>query len=83
MMQIFYEFGVIRNGSPESEQAQALVKKLQDFITTNYYTCNDETLSRLGMMYAGGGAMTENIDEHGGKGTAEFANDAIQVFCAK
>ncbi len=82
MMQIFCEFGAIRNGNPASVQAQTLVKKLQDFITDNYYSCPDEMLSRLGMMYAGGGDMTENIDAHGGPGTAVFVNEAIKVFCA-
>lgn len=83
MMQIFYEFGAIKEGSPASDQAQALVKKLQNFITSNYYTCTDEILSKLGLMYAGGGAMTTNIDEHGGEGTAEFAGKAIKVFCGE
>ena len=83
MMQIFYEFGAIRNDSPASEQAQALVKKLQDYITNHFYTCSDEMLSRLGMMYAGGGAMSDNIDAHGGTGTAVFVHEAIKVFCAK
>ena len=83
MMQIFYEFGAVKDGGPASEKAHALVKKLQDFITNNFYTCTDEMLSRLGLMYTGGGAMTENIDEHGGKGTAAFVNEAIKAFCAK
>ena len=83
MMQIFYEFGAIRNDSPASEQAQALVKKLQDYITNHFYTCSDEMLSRLGLMYAGGGAMSDNIDAHGGAGTAVFVHEAIKVFCAK
>ena len=83
MMQIFYEFGAIRNDSPSSEQAQALVKKLQDYITNHFYTCSDEMLSRLGLMYAGGGAMSDNIDAHGGAGTAVFVHEAIKVFCTK
>ena len=83
MMQIFYEFGAVKDEGSASEKAYALVKKLQDFITNNFYTCTDEMLSRLGLMYTGGGAMTENIDEHGGEGTAAFVNEAIKAFCAK
>ena len=83
MMRIFYAFGTIRKEDPASEPAQALVKKLQDFITEHFYTCSDEMLFRLGVMYAGGGAMTENIDARGGAGTAAFANEAIKAFCAK
>ena len=32
-------------------------------------------------MYIAGDSMTENIDNAGGKGTAEFAHQAIEVYC--
>ena len=38
-MEIFAEFGAIRDTDPSSEEAQALVKRLQDFITKHFYTC--------------------------------------------
>ena len=82
MMDIFAEFGAIRNGDPASPEAQALVRKLQDFITAHYYTCTDQIRSGLGQMYAAGGEMTDNIDSYGGEGTAFFASRAIRVFCA-
>ena len=81
-MEIFAEFGAIRDGDPASGKAQALVRKLQDFITAHYYTCTDQILSGLGQMYAAGGEMTRNIDSCGGEGTAVFAGRAIRVFCA-
>ena len=81
MMDIFAEFGVIRNGDPASPEAQALVRKLQAFISAHYYTCTDQILSGLGQMYAAGGEMTGNIDSCGGEGTADFAGRAITVFC--
>ena len=34
-------------------------------------------------MYAGGGEFTENINNYGGEGTAEFTNNAIQIYCGK
>ena len=77
MMAIFAEFGRLREGAPDSEEAQALVKQLQDFITEHFYTCSDEILSGLGKMYAGGGDFTKNIDAAGGAGTAAFVNEAI------
>ena len=81
MMNIFAEFGEIRESDPASDEAQALVKKLQDFITEHMYTCSDEILSGLGKMYAGGGDFTKNIDRYGGEGTAEFAHQAIEIHC--
>ena len=41
------------------------MKKLQDYITANYYTCTKNILSGLGQMYAAAGEMTENIDAAG------------------
>jgi DNA-binding transcriptional MerR regulator len=83
IMDIFREFGEIRESDPGSPEAQVLVKKLQDFITEKMYTCTNEILSSLGKMYGGGGDFTTNIDKVGGEGTAQFACDAIQIYCGK
>ena len=81
LMDIFKEFGEIRHLSPASIEAQALVEKLQCFITDNYYTCTRQILFGLGQMYAAGDEMNENIDKAGGEGTGAFARDAITVYC--
>ena len=81
MIDIFGEFGKIRNTDPKAGEAQALVKKLQGYITEHMYTCTREILSGLGKMYAGGGEFTKNIDSYGGEGTAEFASQAIEIYC--
>ena len=83
MMHIFAEFGKIKDMSPESAEAVALAKKLQNHITENYYNCTDEILLGLGTMYAGGGDFTTNIDKVGGEGTAVFACEAIKAAVAK
>ena len=82
-MSLFAEFGELKGGSPESEEAQAMVKKLQSFITEHFYNCTDKILAGLGKMYAGGGEISENIDKVGGRGTADFAAAAIEVYCGK
>lgn len=79
IMDIFARFGAIRGTSPDSEEARALVRELQGFITERLYTCTDKTLMGLGRMYSGGGDLTANIDKAGGPGTAEFAAQAIEV----
>ena len=81
LMDIFTEFGAIRHLSPASEEAQALTKKLQEFITAHYYTCTKPMLQNLGQLYIAGDSMTENIDKAGGEGTAQFAHDAIEIYC--
>ena len=82
-MSLFAEFGELKSGSPESEEAQAMVKKLQSFITEHFYNCTDKILAGLGTMYTGGGEISENIDKVGGRGTADFAAAAIEVYCGK
>lgn len=81
LMDIFAQFGAIRHTSPASGEAQALVAKLQGFITEHYYTCTKQILRSLGQMYIAGDSMTENIDRSGGEGTAEFAHQAIEIYC--
>lgn len=83
LMDIFAEIGTIRHTSPESGQAQALVKKLQGYITVHFYTCTPQILKGLGQLYIAGDEMTENIDRAGGPGTAEFAHRAIEIYCTK
>ncbi len=81
LMDIFADMGKTKNEDPASEAAQALVKKLQSYITEHYYACTKPILLSLGQMYAAGGEFTENIDAAGGEGTARFANAAIQIYC--
>ena len=81
LMAIFSEFGAIRHLSPADSQAQALVAKLQNYITEHYYTCTKQILFGLGQMYAAGDEMNQNIDKAGGEGTGAFTRDAITIYC--
>ena len=81
LMDIFAEFGEIRNEDPASKKAQELVKKLQSFISEHFYSCSNEILVCLGTMYADGGEFTANIDKVGGIGTADFVNRSIEIYC--
>ena len=80
-MLLFKEAGKIKNSDPASDDAQNLVKRIQDYITENLYTCTNKILRGLGKMYSGGGDFTTNIDVYGGKGTANFVSDAIEIYC--
>lgn len=84
LMTIFAEFSVCKQSGAEvdSNEAQALVAKLQAHISENYYTCTDEILAGLGKMYVADERFKKNIDKYG-EGTAEFAADAIEVYCRK
>ena len=53
-LQIFAEFGALKDADPASANVQSLVKSLQAFFTENFYKCTKETLFHLGEMYAEG-----------------------------
>ena len=84
LMAIFAEFAACKQSGAEvdSNEAQALVAKLQAHISENYYTCTDEILEGLGKMYVADERFKKNIDKYG-EGTAEFASAAIEVYCRK
>ncbi len=79
-MKLFREFGDMRSYDPASLKVQNQVQRLQEYIEVHFYPCSMEILAGLGQMYAGGGAMTEQIDRVGGAGTGEFAGEAIQIY---
>ena len=51
LMLIFSDFGKCKDGDPALPEAQALVKRLQAYISENYYQCTPEILQTLGAMY--------------------------------
>ena len=83
-MAIFAEFAACKKSGvcADSNEAQALVEKLQAHITANYYTCTDEILAGLGKMYVADERFKKNIDKYG-EGTAEFATEAIFAYVSR
>jgi len=81
LMQIFTEFGKVKDLSPDSNTAFKLVNKLKQYITDNYYACKKEVLFRLGQMYVADERFKNNIDKAGGNGTSEFVCKAIENYC--
>ncbi|WP_315082039.1 MerR family transcriptional regulator [uncultured Clostridium sp.] len=79
---ILKAFATNMNKTPYSEEAQALVKEWQSFITARWYNCTNEILQCLGLMYVGDERFKKNIDQNG-EGTAEFISQAIAIYCTK
>ena len=67
VMDLFTQMGSIKDFPPNSEKAQDLVEQLRG----------------LGQMYTADPRFRENIDQAGGPGTAEFAGEAIAIYCDK
>ena len=82
MDEIMGEFSLCmkKDFAPDSEEAQNLVKKLQNYITANFYTCTNEILAGLGQMYVLDERFRSNIDRHA-DGTAQFISEAVAVYC--
>lgn len=83
LLNVFAEFGKIKDTDPSSAEAKALARKLQDYITEHFYNCTNDILLGLGQVYVSNREFTENIDKAGGKGTADFACRAIKAYCGK
>lgn len=83
LMSLFAEIGKLRDLSPCDAKVQEKIRVLQSFITQNYYNCTNEILRGLGQMYVCDERFKKNIDKAGGDGTAEFAGEAIKVYCAE
>lgn len=81
LMNILKEIGDNKHLSFDNLVVQELVKKLQDFISNNFYTCNNEILYHLGSMYVNDLRFKNNIDNTCGNGTSEFVFEAIKYYC--
>ena len=81
---VFAEFAECKKcgESADSETAQRFVKKLQDYITANFYHCTDDILAGLGKMYVADERFKKNIDKYG-EGTAEFVSEGIRIYAEK
>ena len=82
LMNIFIELGEMKNLPVEDSNVQRKVQSLKDFISTNYYECNNTVLNSLGKMYTENEKFKHNIDRISGDGTAQFVNRAISLYVA-
>ena len=83
LMKCFAEVGELKHLDPTAPEVQTTIHKLQQFITKNFYACTPEILAGLGEMYVTDERFRQNIDRAGGEGTAEFAAQAIRVYCGE
>mgnify|MGYP001500105696 CR=1 FL=1 len=83
LIKLFARLGDLKKLPPECNEVQAAVSDIQQYITAHYYECTDEIFAGLGEMYVVDERFRKNIDKAGGDGTAEFARDAIRLYCGK
>jgi len=68
------------NKGANSQEAQMLVKRWQDFISEHFYNCTNNTLIGLSKMYINDERFSKNIDKYE-KGLTEFISQAIEIYC--
>ena len=83
LMDIFKEIGSLIHLSPSDKLVQDKINYLKDFISNHFYTCSNDILYSLGLMYINDERFKNNIDNYSGNGTSEFVYQAIKVYCNK
>lgn len=79
MSAIYKKLATLRNGSPESEEAQAAIGEWYDLLNNNFGNYSLDAFKGLGQMYVDDERFTKNIDKFG-EGLAEFMRDAMAIF---
>lgn len=80
LMLIFKEFSSLKDLSPNQQKVQEKVKDFTNYITTNFYTCNDKVLTNLLQIYQEHKRFQEVVDNECGIGTLNFVVDAISNY---
>ena len=78
LMEILKEFSSLINESDDIICQQ--VEVLKNFITNNFYTCDDNILLGLSDLYINDERFKNNIDKVGGEGTAVFVSKSIKKY---
>ena len=79
MESIYRRLATLRDGPPDSEDAQIAIKAWYELLNSNFSTYSPEVFKTLGQMYVDDERFTESIDRFG-KGLAVFMRDAMAVF---
>lgn len=79
MNAIYKKLATLRNGSPESKEAQAAIKEWYNILNNNFGNYSLDAFKGLGQMYVDDERFTKNIDKFG-EGLAKFMRDAMAVF---
>ena len=77
---LFVSFGRMQDLPADTEEVQAQVKALKDYISEHFYECTDDILKGLGELYVTDQRFTDFIDQAGVRGTANYVNKAIAIY---
>lgn len=80
--EIFGKIAEHLDSPPSCDEVQQLILQWQNHITENYYTCTNEILQCLGLMYVEDERFKKYFDSIGDN-LAEYVSEAIKIYCTK
>lgn len=78
--EIFGEIAQCMESPPSCKKVQHLISLWQNYITENYYTCTNEILQCLGLMYVEDERFKNYINRFHDD-LAQYTNEAINFYC--
>ncbi|MDR3597227.1 MerR family transcriptional regulator [Clostridium sp.] len=80
--EIFGTIAQCKDYPPSCEKVQDLISQWQEYITETLYTCTNEILRCLGLMYVEDERFASYINSFGDN-LAQYINEAIEFYCQK
>lgn len=65
------------------QKVQQIVQEWQQYISENFYQCNNQMLSYLGTLYVTDERFSDFINRFGSENLALFFSKAIEIYCTK
>jgi DNA-binding transcriptional MerR regulator len=66
---------------PSKQEVQSIVRQWKEYISENFYQCNNQMLMYLGELYVTDERFKEFINRFGNGDLADFFHKAIKIFC--
>jgi DNA-binding transcriptional MerR regulator len=80
---IFEHLAEYEDKDPSEREVQSIIRQWKDYISENFYQCNNQMLMYLGELYTMDERFKEFINRFGTGDLALFFSKAIEVFCAE
>lgn len=81
--EVFERLAMYEKKNPASGEVQAVVKEWQEYISENFYQCDNQMLTYLGALYVNDERFSAFINRFGSNNLAEYFSKAIKIYCSK
>lgn len=80
---VFEKLAMYEGKVPSCSEVQQIVQEWQQYISENFYQCNNQMLSYLGTLYVTDERFSDFINRFGSENLALFFSKAIEIYCTK